>query len=137
MDNVCKKKTMKSESVPLPVGPYSLGIKAGHFIFLSGQLGLDSLSNQLAEGGIEAQTRRALENLKTILNDAGCKLSDVVKTTVFLKDINDFASMNKVYTEFFNQDPPARSAMQVAALPKDGMVEIEAIAFDAHDYDRD
>lgn len=132
-----KKEILKSEKIPQPVGPYSLGIKTDNFIFVSGQLGLDPKSNQLVEGGIEAQVRQALENLKSLLNDAGYKLSDVVKTTVFLRDINDFASMNKVYSEYFAEEPPARSAVQVAALPKDGMVEIEAIVFDAHNCDSD
>lgn len=135
MDNKNRKEFLKSDKIPQPAGPYSLGIKAGNFIFVSGQLGLDPKSNQLVEGGIEPQVRQALENLKSLLNDAGYMLSDVVKTTVYLKDINDFASMNQVYSEYFTQELPARSAIQVAALPKDGVVEIEAIVFDAHNYD--
>ena len=131
MNNERKKEILKSKRLPQPVGPYSIGTRANNFLFISGQLGIDPVSNQLVQGGIEAQVRQALENLKSLIVDAGCKLSDVVKTTVFLKDINHFSSMNKVYAEFFNQDPPARSAVQVAALPKDGLVEIEAIALNS------
>jgi len=131
MNNECNKEILKSNKLPQPVGPYSIGIRINHFLFFSGQLGIDPVSNQLVQGGIEAQVRQALENLKSLLVDSGCNLSDVVKTTVFLKDIKDFSSMNRIYAEFFNQDPPARSAIQVAALPKDGLVEIEAIAFES------
>jgi len=126
-DNI-KKEVLTSSNAPKAVGPYSLGIRSGGFLFLSGQLGLDPDSGRFVEGGVEAQTRQALLNIKNVLNDAGCDLSDVVKTSVFLSDIADFLKMNAVYAEFFGNDPPARSTMQVGALPKAGLVEIEVIA---------
>jgi len=126
-DNI-KKEVLTSSNAPKAVGPYSLGIRSGGFLFLSGQLGLDPDSGRFVEGGVEAQTRQALINIKNVLNDAGCDLSDVVKTSVFLSDIADFLKMNAVYAEFFGNDPPARSTMQVGALPKAGLVEIEVIA---------
>jgi 2-iminobutanoate/2-iminopropanoate deaminase len=97
-------------------------------VFSSGQLGLDPLSGAIVEGGIEAETRQALLNLKAVLEAGGSGLDQVVKTTVFLRDIAEFARMNAVYAEFFKENPPARSAIQVAALPKNGAVEIEAVA---------
>jgi len=121
------KEVLKSEDAPKAIGPYSQGIRSGGFLFLSGQLGLDPESGEFVEGGVEAQTHRALTNLKNILGDAGCSLSDVVKTSVFLSDIADFPKMNTVYAEFFPKNPPARSTVQVAALPKHGLVEIEVI----------
>jgi len=130
MEKRTKKEVLDSEKLPKAVGPYSLGIKAGHFLFISGQLGLDPNTNQIIGGGIAAQTNQALENLKILLTDNGFELSDVVKTTVFLKDMNDFSALNEVYAKYFNQDSPARSTIQVAALPKDGLVEIDAIAID-------
>jgi len=118
------------------IGPYSLGVKAGHFVFCSGQLGIDQDGN-LAAGGVEAETRAALTNLSNILQAAGSSLKRVVKTTVFLRDINDFARMNAVYAEFFPEEPPARSAFQVAALPRGAAVEIEAIALLTPEEDAD
>lgn len=123
-----KKKIVKSDKAPAALGPYSVAVKAGHVVFTAGQLGLDPSSGDFVEGGIEAQTRQALENLKAVLEAAGSKLSKVVKTTVFLLDMNDFGAMNGVYGEYFTKKFPARSAVQVARLPKDGLVEIEAIA---------
>jgi len=123
-----KKEVLTSSSAPKAVGPYSLGIRSGGFLFLSGQLGLDPDSGRFVEGGVEAQTRQALLNIKNVLQDAGCDLPDVVKTSVFLSDIADFPKMNAVYAEFFRNDPPARSTMQVGALPKSGLIEIEVIA---------
>ena len=128
MCDCCEKKVIKSEKVPQPMAPYSIAVKACQLIFVSGQLGLDPLSGNLVAGGVKEQTRQALNNVKNILESAQSSLKDVVKTTVFLKEIKDFASLNDVYADFFNQDPPARSAFQVAGLPKDGLVEIEAIA---------
>jgi 2-iminobutanoate/2-iminopropanoate deaminase len=128
MCDCCEKKIVKSDKVPQPIAPYSIALKACHFIFVSGQLGLDPLSGNMVAGGVKEQTRQALNNIKNILESTQCSLKDVVKTTVFLKEIKDFASLNEVYAEFFIQDPPARSAIQVAGLPKDGLVEIEAIA---------
>ena len=123
-----KKKIVVAENAPKALGPYSAGVKAGHFIYTAGQLGLDPTSGEFVEGGIEEQTRQALENLKAILEAAGTKMSKVVKTTVFLLDMNDFGAMNGVYGDFFTKKFPARSAVQVARLPKDGLVEIEAVA---------
>lgn len=129
MSHCCEKRTVvTTDQAPKAIGPYSVAIKAGPFVFTSGQLGLDPVSGAIVEGGVEAETRQALTNLSHVLEAAGSSLSLVVKTTVFLRDINDFARMNAVYGEFFTQDPPARSAVQVAALPKGGAVEIEAIA---------
>lgn len=128
MADKIKKEVLTSSNAPKAVGPYSLGIRSGGFLFLSGQLGLDPDSGRFVEGGVEAQTRQALLNIKNVLNDAGCDLCDVVKTSVFLSDIADFLKMNAVYAEFFRNDPPARSTMQVGALPKAGLVEIEVIA---------
>ena len=129
MPESCQKTIVTAEKAPKAIGPYSAGVKAGHFIYTAGQLGLDPATNDLVAGGVEAETRRALLNLQAILEAAGASLDGVVKTTVFLKDMNDFQKMNGIYGEFFKSDPPARSAVQVAALPKGGNVEIEAVAF--------
>jgi len=128
MVNEIKKEVLTSSKAPKAVGPYSLGIRSGGFLFLSGQLGLDPESGEFVEGGVEAQTRQALLNIRSVLQDAGSDLSDVVKTSVFLSDIADFPKMNAVYAEFFKNNHPARSTMQVGALPKLGLVEIEVIA---------
>lgn len=122
------KKIVRSDKAPAALGPYSIANTGGPFVFTAGQLGLIPATGVLAEGGIEAETRQALENLKTVLTAANSCMESVVKTTVFLRDINEFAKMNAVYAEFFASDCPARSAVQVAALPKNGAVEIEAIA---------
>ena len=122
------KNVIVTERAPKAIGPYSVGISANGFVFTSGQLGLDPASGAFAAGGIEAETRQALTNLKAVLEAAGSSLGLVVKTTVFLRDINDFSRMNAVYAEFFTENPPARSAVQVAALPRNGAVEIEAVA---------
>jgi len=121
------KEVITTEKAPKALGPYSAGIKVGQFIYTAGQLGLDPVTNNLAEG-IEAQTRHALTNLSAILEAAGGSMANVVKTTVFLQNLNDFAAMNAVYATFFGEKPPARSTVQVAALPKASLVEIEAIA---------
>ncbi len=128
MADKTKKEVLTSSNAPKAVGPYSLGIRSGGFLFLSGQLGLDPDSGEFVEGGVEAQTRQALLNIKSVLQDAGSDLSNVVKTSVFLSDIADFPKMNAIYAEFFENDPPARSTIQVGALPKLGLVEIEVIA---------
>lgn len=122
------KKVVTSDQSPKAIGPYSVAIQAGNFIYTSGQLGLDPITGVLVEGGVEAETRQALQNLKTVLESGDSGLEFVVKTTVFLRDMNDFAKMNAVYAEFFTSAFPARSAIQVAALPKNGAVEIEAVA---------
>ena len=123
-----EKKVIKTDNAPAAIGPYSAGISAEPFVFTAGQIGLDPQTGAMVEGGVEAETRRALSNLKGILEAAGTNLGKVVKTTVFLKDMADFAKMNAIYAEFFIENPPARSAVQVTALPKNAAVEIEAIA---------
>lgn len=123
-----KKTVITTDKAPKAIGPYSAGVSTGHLIFTAGQLGKDPQTGELVEGGIQAQTRQALTNLKAVLEAGGSKLSLVVKTTVFLKDIGEFGLMNEVYGEFFTKDLPARSAFQVGALPKGASVEIEAVA---------
>lgn len=122
------KQVVSTNKAPGAIGPYSQAIKGNGFVFVSGQLPVDPVSGQFADGGIVAQTKQSLENVKAILAEAGCTLDDVVKTTVFIKDMNDFAIMNKMYAEYFTQDCPARACIEVARLPKDAMVEIEVIA---------
>jgi 2-iminobutanoate/2-iminopropanoate deaminase len=125
---MAKKKVIATDEAPAAVGPYSQGIRAGNLVFTAGQLGMDPASGELVAGGVEAQARQALTNLQAVLEAAGSSLDQALKVTVFLDDINDFAAVNGVYAEFFTQEPPARSAVQVAALPLGGLVEIEAIA---------
>jgi len=123
-----KKEIVVAEKAPKAIGPYSAGVKAGNFVFTAGQLGIDPVNGEFVTGGIEAQTQKALENLKEVLEAAGSSLAKVVKTTVFLNDMDDFGAMNGVYGQFFTENYPARSAVQAAKLPKDGLVEIEAVA---------
>jgi 2-iminobutanoate/2-iminopropanoate deaminase len=123
-----EKLVATSAKVPKPVAPYSPGIRVGELIFIAGQLGIDSATGALVPGGIEAETRQALHNMGNVLEAAGATLENVVKTTVFLRDINEFARMNAIYGEYFSDKPPARSAFQVVALPLGAAVEIEAIA---------
>jgi len=113
---------------PKPIGPYSQGIKANGFLFVSGQVALDPASGEFSGVTIQQQTERVLGNLKAILEAGGVSLGHVVKTTVFLKNMSDFAAMNEVYARYFVLSPPARSTIEVARLPKDALVEIEAIA---------
>ena len=122
------RKVIHTDGAPKAVGPYSQAVKAGNLIFTAGQVGLDPTTGKLVEGGLEVQARRVMENLKAVLAGAGTDLSRVVKSTVFLADIADFASFNNIYAEYFPSDPPARSAFQVAALPLGARVEIEMIA---------
>ena len=122
------KTIIATNKAPGAIGPYSQGITANGFVFASGQLGLIPETGEFAEGGVTGQTRQSLTNVKQVLVAAGSGLGKVVKVTVFLKDMKDFAAMNAVYSEFFTENFPARSAVQVAALPKDGLVEIEVIA---------
>ena len=121
------KQAISTEKAPSAIGPYSQRIKAGNLVITSGQLPLDPATGAFPEG-IEAQTRQSLTNCKAVLEAAGATMADVIKTTVFLSDMNDFAAMNGVYATFFEGACPARSAVQVARLPKDAMVEIECIA---------
>jgi 2-iminobutanoate/2-iminopropanoate deaminase len=120
-------RRITADGAPAALGPYSQGIEAGDFVFCSGQLGLDPATGELVDG-ISAQAERALRNLGAVLDAAGCSYADVVKTTVFLADMSDFGALNAVYAGFFGDTPPARSTVAVAALPKGGRVEIEAIA---------
>lgn len=121
------KQTISTDRAPGALGPYSQAIDTGLFIFASGQLGLDPVSGELAEG-VQEQARVALQNVTAVLDAAGSSLDQVVKTTVFLQDMNDFVAMNEIYGQFFKEPYPARSAVQVARLPKDALVEIEVIA---------
>ncbi len=122
------KEIIATKDAPAAIGPYSQAVKAGNLLFCSGQIPLDPASGTLVEDAVRAQTTRALENLKAVLAQAGATMDSVVKTTVFLRDMDDFAEMNQVYQEFFRRDCPARSAVQVAKLPKNARIEIEAIA---------
>lgn len=122
------KEVIRSDAAPLPIGPYSQAIRAGGLLFLAGQIPLDPATGQMAAGDIKAQARRVLQNLAAVLEAAGSSMDRVVKTTVFLKDMNDFGAMNEEYASFFKELPPARSTVQVARLPRDALVEIECIA---------
>ncbi len=121
------RQPISTSGAPAAIGPYTQGIALDGFVFCSGQLGLDPATGDLVEG-VEAQTERALRNLTAVLDAAGATMADVVKTTLFLADINDFTAVNAVYGRFMPDPPPARSTIQVGALPKGGRVEIEAIA---------
>jgi 2-iminobutanoate/2-iminopropanoate deaminase len=121
------RHAISTGGAPAAIGPYSQGIRSGDMLFCSGQLGLDPVSGELADG-VEAQAERALRNLASVLDAGGLSFDDVVKTTIFLADIADFAAVNEVYHRHMPDPPPARSTVQVAALPKGGLVEIEAIA---------
>jgi 2-iminobutanoate/2-iminopropanoate deaminase len=123
-----KKRIISTNDAPAAVGPYSQAVRVGKLIYSAGQLGLDPTTGKLVDGGITQQTEQALLNLQAVLEAAGTSLKRVVKTTVFLQDIGDFAAMNEVYGRFFGKTPPARSAVQVAALPLGAQVEIEAVA---------
>lgn len=122
------KQVIHTDKAPAAIGPYSQAIQIGQLLFTSGQVPIDPETGAIVEGGIQEQARQSLNNIKAILNAAGTNMGAVVKTTVFLKDMNDFAAMNEVYAQFFQEPYPARSAVQVARLPKDVLVEIEAIA---------
>jgi 2-iminobutanoate/2-iminopropanoate deaminase len=124
------KETIHTVGAPKPVGPYSQGIRAGGFLFASGQIPLNPSTGELVRGSIEEQTRQVLENLKQVLAAGGSSLEKVVKTTVFLSDLRDFEEMNAVYAQYFGDLPPARSTVQAAALPKGVDVEIDLIALE-------
>lgn len=121
------KKAIKTEKAPQAIGPYSQGIRFGNMIFTSGQIPVDPASGTIAEG-IEQQTKQAIENVKAVLATEGASLADVVKTTVFIKNMGDFSKINEVYAGYFTEPYPARSCVEVARLPKDVLIEIEAIA---------
>jgi 2-iminobutanoate/2-iminopropanoate deaminase len=122
------KRVVATDGAPKAIGPYSQGIEAGHYVFLSGQIPLDPATGQFVPGGIAEQTERVLKNLEAVLQASGLTLNSVVRTTVFLIDLGDFAAMNEVYARHFPKDHPARSTVQVAALPKGARIEIDAIA---------
>ena len=122
------RKVVESQNAPRPAAAYSQGILTESFVFTAGQVALDPATGKIVEGGIKEQTRQVMENLKAVLDAAGTDFSRVVKATVFLADINDFSQLNEVYGEYFPEDPPARSAFQVGALPLGARVEIEMIA---------
>lgn len=121
------KTVINTKNAPAAIGPYSQAIKKGNTLFVSGQLPIDVKTGEMLET-IEEQTRQSLNNVKAIVEEAECKLEDVLKTTVFLSDMNNFAKMNEVYAEFFKDNPPARACVEVARLPKDALVEIEVVA---------
>ena len=122
------KQTIATKAAPQAIGPYSQAVRAGQFIFTSGQIPLDPATGEFVPGGIAEQTEQVLRNLSAVLEAAGTSISRVVKTTVFLADMNDFAAMNEVYGRFFGAEPPARSTVEAARLPRDARVEIEVIA---------
>ena len=122
------KKQIQTADAPAAIGPYSQAIRAGSFIFYSGQIPLDPSSGTLVNGGIEAQARQVMANMRAMLHASGCEFSDVVKTTIYLTDLADFSTVNEIYGECFSELPPARACVQVAALPKGAMIEIEWIA---------
>jgi len=122
------KKIIKTSNAPAAIGPYSQAVQAGDLLFVSGQLGLEPVTGAMIEGGVAAQAAQAFKNIAAILAEAGCSLADVVKTTVFLADMGDFAVVNEVYASQFDGAFPARSAVAVRSLPKNGLVEIEVVA---------
>lgn len=122
------KKVISTTKAPAAIGPYSQAIKVGNLVYTSGQIPIDPATGNFVEGGIKEQTRQSLTNIKAILEEAGLSMADVVKTTVFMADMNDFADMNSVYAEFFAEPYPARSAVAVKTLPKGALVEIEVVA---------
>jgi 2-iminobutanoate/2-iminopropanoate deaminase len=119
---------IETHTAPAAIGPYSQAVQAGSLVFISGQLGLDPASGQMVPGGVAAETRQALTNIKALLRATGCASMDLVKTTIFLTDMADFATVNQIYAEELAPAKPARACVAVAALPKGGLVEIEAIA---------
>ena len=122
------KKVINTNQAPAAIGPYSQAIKVGDLVYTSGQIPIDPATGNFVEGGIKEQTRQSLTNIKAILEETGLSMNNVVKTTVFLADMNDFADMNSVYAEFFTEPYPARSAVAVKTLPKGALVEIEVVA---------
>ena len=127
------RRAVQTTNAPAAVASYSQAIDTGAYVFCAGQIALDPATNEIVEGGVEAQAERALLNLTAVLDECGLSFADVVKTTCFLADINDFAAFNEVYGKFMTTPPPARSTFAVAALPKGALVEIEAIAVRSSD----
>jgi len=124
-----ERQIVHTDNAPKAIGPYSQAVKAGGFVFVSGQIPLDPETGQLVDGDIVAQTERVLKNVQAVLEAAGASMADVVRATVYLKDLNDFAVVNEVYARFFPSAPPARVAVEVSRLPRDVRVEIDAIAY--------
>ena len=122
------KERIQTENAPAAIGPYSQAIKAGGFVFCSGQVAIDPQTGQFVAGGVAEQTEQVLKNLSAVLEAAGSSLDQVVKTTVFLADMKEFSEMNEVYARFFSEPPPARATVAAAGLPRDARVEIEAVA---------
>jgi 2-iminobutanoate/2-iminopropanoate deaminase len=123
-----KRQIVATNAMPKAIGPYSQAVWAGDYLFSAGQIGLDPATGNMVAGGITEQTTRVLDNIRGLLKSQGLDFANVVKSTVFLNDMNNFAAMNEVYAKYFIQEPPARSTVQVARLPKDALVEIEIIA---------
>lgn len=123
-----QRERIATAAAPAAIGPYSQAIASGNLVFASGQIALDPASGQLVEGDVQAQTQRALDNLSAVLQAAGSSLAQVVKTTVFLSSMANFAAMNEIYGQYFTGEPPARSTVAVAELPRNALVEVEAIA---------
>jgi len=122
------KRIVRTDAAPAAIGPYSQAVVANGFVYAAGQVPLDPQTGQIVLGDIRAQTKRVMENLKAVLAAAGSSMDKVVKTTVFLRDLNDFGTMNEIYGEYFQERPPARSTVQVARLPREAAVEIEVVA---------
>jgi 2-iminobutanoate/2-iminopropanoate deaminase len=123
-----EKKVVFTEKAPKPIGPYSQAIIAGNLIFTAGQIPIDPATNQVVQGDIKEQTMRVLENLRAILESVGATFDDVVKVTIYMKDLNEFSAMNEVYSEYFKNSPPARTTVEVSRLPRDVRIEIDLIA---------
>ena len=123
------KEIIRTERAPAAIGPYSQAVRAGGFLYVSGQIPLDPDTGEVVQGDVAAQADRVLQNIRAIVDDSGATLHDVVKTTIFLADMNDFAVVNEVYGQYFHTEPPARATVEVARLPKDVRVEIEAVAW--------
>lgn len=123
------KTPIRTDQAPAAIGPYSQGVKVGPWVWLSGQIPLDPASGTLVSGDIAEQTRRVLDNLKAVLAAGGCSLEQVVKTTIYLRDIGDFPKVNEVYATYFTQSPPARATVEVSNLPKNAKIEIDAVAW--------
>lgn len=124
-----KKRVIYTEKAPKPIGPYSQAIQAGSYLFLSGQIPIDPESGELVTGDIREQTQRVLENIKAILESQGLGMDDLIKVTLYLKDLKNFSQVNELYATYFSRTPPARSTLQVSDLPRNAEIEIEAIAW--------
>ncbi len=122
------KTIINTPNAPAPIGPYSQAVKAGNLLFVSGQIAIDPASGELTNTDIDSETRQVMKNISAILKEAGMNFSSIVKTSIFLKDMNDFAKVNTIYGEYFSENPPARETVQVSRLPKDVNVEISVIA---------